>query len=97
MKQKLLALGVGAALLAGLATIASAEPYYRPAYPEGQRSGVSILLSVPFFGQVAYGARPGGRDYAWQRDHGWQRGQGDRDGHDNYHGHGQYGHGNRGF
>ena len=74
MKRYLLMLGVGAALLAGMATVASAEPYYQPV----QRSGVSIWLNLPLFARGNYGYRGGER--GWQRRDarggGWQRGGG---------------------
>jgi len=81
MKRYLMVLGVSAALLAGMAALASAEPYYQSYYPQ-PRSGVTVQVNLPLFGLFGQDGRRGDRDGRWyrDRDHGWQHGRGERGG-----------------
>ncbi len=92
MKKQLVVLGVSAALLAGLATLASAEPYGRPERP-APRAGVSIRVNLPIFGWLLRDVRPVEHDGYRHGERGEQHA---RYGHEQYGGQGQSDCGSRG-
>ena len=101
MKQhQLVVLGVSAALVAGMATMASAaEPRNFPNRPVERKGGISIQLHMPIFGKSVH-QRSEGRDARCQpqqnrerdRNH-WGRGRGNQYGHDHHNGPMQHGNG----
>lgn len=67
MKQRLfVTLGVSAALLAGIASMASAEPRGTVSHPAERTGGISIILQLPIFGRTVHQVRPVEHDYRWQ-------------------------------
>ncbi len=63
MKKQIVVLGVSAALLAGLATLASAAPYTRDAHRDRPTSQVSLRVTTPLIG-----IRIGGQHRSHWRD-----------------------------